>query len=111
MPEPIKPPTRTAIFALRELEHALGWQGYPRTANLATPADFAERVKTARDSAGLADLLCGPAQARAIKKALGKLRTAEKARAIGTPPPRAMPLRDSRGRIMATDHADEKEGS
>lgn len=70
-------PSRKEIFALRALEHALGWSGYPRTAKLPSLEDFAERSKTARDSAGLADLLCGRAQAKAIRDALGKLKKAK----------------------------------
>jgi len=61
--------------ALCELERALGWD--PR--RKARKGTFGQRLKTAKDSSGLGDLIAPAWQARAIRKALAKLHAAEQA--------------------------------
>lgn len=73
-------PSARAVRALRKLEDALGWRGRPSLASAPETLEaFKARASTARSSAGLADLLAPEWQARAIRKALEALKSAERA--------------------------------
>lgn len=70
-------PTRKEIFALRALEHALGWEGRASVSKLPSAEDYSERLSSARSSAGLGDLIAPDWQARLIRAALLKLKKAK----------------------------------